>query len=129
MIVFYDFESLFPNITLKEPIDYILEQIYVHNKLPIICSKITFWRLLEKLSTENSFELNSMLFKQADGCPISGLLSITLSDICMLQMENNIVILLKSIFHKKYIGNIINHIKKLEKDFYFKKLNVYLKLS
>ena len=34
--VSYDAESLFTNIRLKETIGYILEQIYVHNKLPII---------------------------------------------------------------------------------------------
>ena len=40
----YDDESLFTNILLKETIDYILEQIYVRNKLPIICSKLIFRR-------------------------------------------------------------------------------------
>ena len=34
--VSYDVESLFTNIRLKETIGYILEQIYVHNKLLII---------------------------------------------------------------------------------------------
>ena len=38
--VSYGVESLFTNIPLKETIDYILEQIYVHNKQPIICSKL-----------------------------------------------------------------------------------------
>ena len=44
--VSYDFESLFTNIPLKESINYILVQIYVHNKLPIICTKLIFRRLL-----------------------------------------------------------------------------------
>ena len=39
-----DDESLFTNILLKETIDYILEQIHVLNKLPIICSKLIFCR-------------------------------------------------------------------------------------
>ena len=40
----YDVESLFANIPLKETMNYILEQIYVHNKLPIICTKLIFRR-------------------------------------------------------------------------------------
>ena len=51
--VSYDVESLFTNIPLKETIDCILEQIYVHNKVPIICSKLIFCRLPEKTTTEN----------------------------------------------------------------------------
>ena len=64
--VSYDVESLFTNIPLKETIDYILKQIYVHNKLPMICSKLIFRRLLEKITTENLFQLNSKFFKQTD---------------------------------------------------------------
>ena len=41
--VSYNAESLFTNIPLKETID-ILEQIYVHNKLPLTCSKLIFCR-------------------------------------------------------------------------------------
>ena len=41
--VSYDVESLFTNTPLKETVD-ILEQIYVHNKLPLICSKLIFCR-------------------------------------------------------------------------------------
>ena len=46
--VSYDVESLLMNIPLKEIIDYILEQIYVHNKLPAICGNLIF-RLLDYL--------------------------------------------------------------------------------
>ena len=68
-----------------------LEQIYVHNKLPLICSKLIVRRLLEKITTENSFQLNSKFFKQTNGCAIDDPLSVTLSDIWMVKMENNIV--------------------------------------
>ena len=53
----YDVQSLFTNIPLKETIDYILEQIYFHNKLPAICRKLIFCRLVEKITTENSVQL------------------------------------------------------------------------
>ena len=95
-----DVQSLFTNIPLKETIDYILEQIYVHNKVPIICIKLIFHRLLEKITMENLFQLNSKFFKQTDGSAMRGPLSITLSDIWMVKMENNIVLPHRSIFYK-----------------------------
>ena len=61
--VSYDVESLFTNIPLKETIDYILEQIYVHNKVPIICIKLIVHRLLEKITMQNLFHLNSKFIK------------------------------------------------------------------
>ena len=120
-----DLESLFTNIPLKETISDILEQIYVHNKLPVICSKLIFHRLLEKITTKNVFQLNSELFKQTDGCAMDSPLSVTLSDIWMIKMENNVLIPHKPIFYKRYIGDIINRRKKHEKDLLFKKLNNY----
>ena len=51
------------NIPIKESIDYILEPFYFHNKLPIISSKISICRLLEKIGTENLFQMNSKFFK------------------------------------------------------------------
>ena len=38
--VSYDFESLFTNVPIHDTIKYILEEIYTHNKLPYICSKL-----------------------------------------------------------------------------------------
>ena len=37
-----DVESLFINISIEETINYISEQIYVHKKLALICSKLIF---------------------------------------------------------------------------------------
>ena len=74
--VSYDTESIFTNILLKETIDYILEQICVHNKLPMICSKLIFRRLLEKITTKILFQLNSKFFKQTDGCAMDGPISL-----------------------------------------------------
>ena len=36
--VWYDVKSLFTNVPIQETIDYILDEIYVKNKLPKICS-------------------------------------------------------------------------------------------
>ena len=52
--VSYDVESLFTNVPVHETIDYILQEIMK--------------RLLLKLTTENTFMLNSNFFKQIDGC-------------------------------------------------------------
>ena len=105
--------------------DYILEQIYVHNKLPIICSKLIFHRLPEKMTTENSCQISSKCLKETDKFAMIGPLSVTLSDIWMVKMENNIVIPHKPTFYKRYVDDIINHIQKHEEDLLFKTLNNY----
>ena len=51
-------ECLFTNILVEETISYIINEIYQKNKLPQICSKIIFKRLLYKLATEVSFQIN-----------------------------------------------------------------------
>ena len=47
----YDVQSLFTNVPIQETIDYILDEIYVKNKLTKICSKLIFKSLLLKLTT------------------------------------------------------------------------------
>ena len=44
--------------------NHIIEKIYVHKKLPIICSKLIFRGLLVKLAAKVTFEFNSRSFKQ-----------------------------------------------------------------
>ena len=61
-------ESLFTNVPVHETTEYI-NDIYVENKLPKLCSKLIFKRLLLKITTENSFMLNSKFYKQVDGVP------------------------------------------------------------
>ena len=56
--VSYDVESLFTNIPVHETIEYIINETYVENKLPKLCSKLIFKRLLLKLTTENTFILH-----------------------------------------------------------------------
>ena len=79
--VSYDVKSLFTNVPIQETIDYILDEIYVKNKLHKICSKIIFKRLLLKLTTENTFMFTSNFYKQTDGCRMGGPLSVIFSDI------------------------------------------------
>ena len=90
--VSYDVESLFTNMPIEETINYMTEQIYLHEKLRPICSKLIFRRLLIKLATECTFKFNSRFLKQVDGCTMGGTLSVTFSDICMVKMENDVPI-------------------------------------
>ena len=59
--------SLFTNIPVAETIEYIIHQIYTEKKIPPICSKLIFKRLLLKLTTECSFQFNHQLLKQVEG--------------------------------------------------------------
>ena len=43
--------------------EHIVNEIYVENKLPKLCSKLIFKRLLLKLTIENTFMINSNLYK------------------------------------------------------------------
>ena len=53
--VSYDVESLFTNIPVHETIDFILDEIYERKKLPVICKRSIFKKLLLKLCTDGLF--------------------------------------------------------------------------
>ena len=59
-----DVESLFLNVPIHDTIKYILEEIYTYSKLPHICSKLIFKRLLMKLATESTFIFESQFYKK-----------------------------------------------------------------
>ena len=61
--VSYDVESLFTNISLKDTINFICEEIYVHKKLEPISKKSAFKKLLYKLITECIFNATGKLEK------------------------------------------------------------------
>ena len=99
--VSYDVESLFTNVPINDTIDYITDQIYVQNKLPIICTELIMKRLLLKLSTESTFIFQSNFYKQTDGCTMGGPLSVTLANIYLTKMENEIVKCVMPPFYKR----------------------------
>ena len=123
--VSYAVDSLFTNIPVAETIEYIIHQIYTEKKIPPICSKLIFKRLLLKLTTECSFQFNHQLLKQVEGCTMGGPLSVTLAEIHMIRMENDVVIPLKPIFYKRFVDDIINLRKKNVRDELFFRLNNY----
>ena len=121
----YDVESLFTNIPVDETINYIINEIYQKKKLPQICSKTIFKRLLSKLTTEVSFQFNYKLFKQTDGCTMGGPLSVTLSDIHMIRMETDVVVPIRPIFYKRYVDDIYNRRQKNTCDVLYNAINNY----
>ena len=123
--VSYDVVSLFTNIPLDETIDYIIKSIYTHKKLPQICGKLVFRRLLEKITKDRTCQLCFKFYKQVDGCAMGGPLSVTLSDIYMAQTEDDIVEKYQPMFYKSYIDDIINRRKKNQVDLLFNDLNNY----
>ena len=123
--VSYDVDSLFTNIPVEETIEYIIHQIYNEKKVPQICSKTIFRRLMYKLTTECAFQFNQNLFKQTEGCSMGGPLSVTLADIHMIRTEKDIVTPLKPIFYKRFVDDIYNRRKKDILDNFYEGLNYH----
>ena len=106
--VSYDVESLFINVLVYETIEYIINELYIENKLSKLCSKLIFKRLLLKLTIENTFMLNSKFYKQVDGCSMGGPLSVIFSDIYINKIEKNVAKPTKLQFYKRFLDDIIN---------------------
>ena len=90
--VSYDVESLFINIPIKDTIDFICEEIYVHKKLEPISKKPIFKKLLYKLIAECTFSATGKLRKQVDDVSMGGTFSVILSHCFMNKMERDIVL-------------------------------------
>ena len=86
-LVSYDVESLFTNVPIDETIEYILDEIYIHKKLPKLCSRLIMKRLLLKLTTESTFIFQSNYFKQTDGWTMGGPLSVTFANIFLTKLQ------------------------------------------
>ena len=125
--VSYDVESLFTNIPLEDTILYVLNQIYVNNRLPQICKKSIFKKLLMKVTKDSTFQFCNTLYKQIDGCSMGGPLSVTLADIFMIKMEQDIVVPSQPIFYKRYVDDIFYCRKKEPVDKLLENLNRYHK--
>ena len=124
--VSYDVESLFTNIPVRETIDFILDEIYVRKSTKPFCAKrLTFKRLLERLTGECIFSVNGRLMKQIDGCQMGGPLSKTFSDIFMNKLERDVVMPRDPPLYRRYVDDSFNRRKKNEPDELFEALNSY----
>ena len=97
--------------------------MYVENKLSKLSSKLIFKRLLFKLTTENTFMINSKFYKQVDGCSMGGPLSVIFSDIYMTKTERKVFEPTKPQFCKRFVDDIINKRYKDQPDNLFQALN------
>ena len=95
-------------LQFTKKIEYIINGIYVENKLPKLCSQLIFKRLLLKLTAANTFMLNLKFYKQVDGCSMGGPLSVILSNIYMTRTERKVVEPTKLNFYKRFVSDIIN---------------------
>ena len=111
------------NVPVHETIDYILQEIYVEEKLLKICSKLIMKFLLLKLTIESTFMLNSNFYKQIDGCTMGGPLSVIFSNIYMTKIEEEVVKLTNPSFYKRFLDDIISKKKKGQLDLLFENLN------
>ena len=82
-------------------------------------------RLLLKLTTENTFMLNSNFYKQIDGCTMGGPLSVIFPDIYMTKTEEEVVKPTNPSFYKRFVDAIISKKKKDQPDLLFENLNNY----
>ena len=64
------------------------------------------------MTTKCSFQFNHQLLKQVEGETMGSPLSVTLAEIHMIRMDNDIVIPLKPTFYRRFIDDIINRRKK-----------------
>ena len=117
-------ESLFTIVSVYKTIEYIINEIYVENKLSKLCLKLIFKRLLLllKLTTENSFMLDSKFYRQVDGCSMGGT-SVIFSDIYMTKTERIVVEPTKPQFYNRFVDDIINKRYKDQPDNLFQALN------
>ena len=102
------------------------DEIYINNKLPKLCSRLIFKRLLLKLTTESTYMFNSKFYKPSDGCTMGGHLSVTFSNIYLTKLEIDKVRTTKQLFSKRFVDDVINRRKEITPDSLLTSLNCYL---
>ena len=118
-------ESLFTNVPIDDIIEYILDEIYIHKKLPKLCSRLIMKRLLLKLTTENTFIFQSNYFKQIDACTMGGSLSVTFANIFLTKLEKDIVRPHNLPFYKRFVDDVITRRSINQPDLIFSEINEY----
>ena len=76
------------------------------------------------LTTKCTFKFNSGILKQVVGCTMGGPPSVVFSDMCMVKMENDVVISSKPIFYCRFVDDIYSR-RKLGNNDLFDQLNNY----
>ena len=121
---------LLSSIPFGETIDFIIGETYVRKKLESFRKKLVFKTLLNKLCKGGTFLAGGRLIRQVDGCSMSGLISVALSNIFCAEMEYDAVKTLKSKLWKRYVDEIYSKRIKNQQDKLFEKLkNFHLKIE
>ena len=123
--VSYDVDLIFTSIPLDETIDFIFDEIYVRKKLEPFREKSIFKKLSNKLCKGCTFLVDVRLMRQVDKCPMVDPISVVLSNIFCVKMENEVVKPLKPNLYKRYVNDICSKRIKNEPDKLFEKLNTY----
>ena len=124
--VSYDVESLFTSIPVEETIEFIVNEIYNNKVIQPFCEKkLIFKRLLERLTKDCVFSVNNILYKQIDGCPMGGSISVVMAGIFMVKLERDVLKPPLPIFYKRYVDDTYVRRKKDEPDILFDELNAY----
>ena len=110
--VSYDVESLFTNISFKDTVDFLWEEIYVQKKLEPVWKQSVFKKLLYKLTTQCTFSATGKLPKQVDSVSMGGTLSVILSDCSMNKIERDIAWPLKPKFYCRFVDDTCRKRKK-----------------
>ena len=109
--VSYDVESLFINVPVQETIDYILRNL-CQRKITENMFQVNHEAFITKITTENTFMLNSNFYKQIDGCTMGGPLSVIFSNMYMTKTEEEVVKSTNPSFYKRFVDDIISQKKK-----------------
>ena len=110
----YDAESWFTSILVSKTVDYIIKEIYENKVIKQMCkSKLTFRRLLEKLTKNCVFSVNDTLVKQIEACPMGGAIFVIMSGIHMKRMEKDCVDPFNPKFCRRYVDGTITKRKEI----------------
>ena len=70
-----------------------------------MCKRLTFKRLLQRLTSGCVFSANGKLVRQTNGCPIGGSFSGTMAAICMTKCVREVIRPLSLPFFKLYVDD------------------------
>ena len=121
----YDVSSLFTEVPLDDTIDYVIEKIYTHNKLPQLSSKLLFKHLLCNVTKNTVLSFNGHLHKQIDGCGMANPLSPVLANIFNAKLESDVVQPYNPPFYDWYVDDCFSKRKKGKPDDLLERLNSY----
>ena len=125
ILVSYDVSSLFTEVPLDETFDYIIEEIYVNNKLPALGTKLLSKRLLCYVTKNTVFSFNDRLCRQTDGCGMGNSLSPVLANIFMTKLEADVVRPINPPFYDRYVEDVFSKRKQDEPNRLSEQLNSY----